>query len=240
MPPNNCEEDLTGVDFEELDPSTSTDLFSRATGGCNSYSLYPYIDQSKSYCLNVDQPPNSRRGGGGHQDAGIGAIIRPIHTRNEISSETSLVTHQDTGPEMIVHVVFNQPVRARTIVINVAKGDQAPRLARVWTNRSNAISFDQLDDLKPDQDWELDVQRETAVEYSTRLSRFQSVSSLSFEFRDPSAGQRSRIYFLGVLGDVKQLKRDPSSQLTVGAENSADATLDSMREQSGGNQTTIR
>ncbi|EFP89940.1 hypothetical protein PGT21_029962 [Puccinia graminis f. sp. tritici] len=239
MPVNNCEGDLTGVDFEQLDPSTSADVFSRAAGGSNSYSLYPYIDQSKSYCLNVDQPPSSSTTGrGGH--TGIGAIIRPIHTRNELSPEESLVTHQDTGPEMIVHVVFNQPVRARTIVINVAKGDQSPRLARVWTNRSNAISFDQVDDLKPDQEWELDVELETAVEYPTRVTRFQSVSSLSFEFRDPSAGQRSRIYFLGVLGDVKQLKRDPSSQLTVGAENSADATLDSIREQSGGNQTTIR
>jgi hypothetical protein len=231
---------LTGVDFEQLDPSTSADVFSRAAGGSNSYSLYPYIDQSKSYCLNVDQPPSSSTTSrGGH--AGIGAIIRPIHTRNELSPEESLVTHEDTGPEMIVHVVFNQPVRARTIVINVAKGDQSPRLARVWTNRSNAISFDQVDDLKPDQEWELDVELETAVEYPTRVTRFQSVSSLSFEFvrpllslftlflpillnlpfslqRDPSAGQRSRIYFLGVLGDVKQLKRDPSSQLTVGAE----------------------
>jgi len=151
-----------------------------------------------------------------------------------------VVTHEDTGPEMMVHLVFNQPVRARTIVINVGKGLQAPRLSRVWTNRPNAISFDQLDLIKPDQEWELDVQLDTAAEYPTRVSRFQSVSSLSFEFRDPSAGQRSRIYFLGVLGDVKQLKRDPSSQLTVGAENSADATLDSIPEQSGGNQTTIR
>ncbi|PLW12177.1 hypothetical protein PCANC_16726 [Puccinia coronata f. sp. avenae] len=238
MPLNNCEGDLTGADFEQLDPSTSTDLFSRAAGGCTSYSLYPYIDQSKSHCLNVSQPRTSLSST--HNGNGIGAIIRPIHTRNEISLENSLVTHEDTDPEMIVHLVFNQPVRVRTIVINAGKGDQAPRVSRVWTNRPNSISFDQLEIVKPDQEWELDVELETAVEYPTRVSRFQSVSSLSFEFSDPSAGQRSRIYFLGVLGDVKQLKRDPSSQLTVGAENSADATLDSVREQSGGNQTTIR
>ncbi|KNZ55723.1 hypothetical protein VP01_25g5 [Puccinia sorghi] len=232
-----------------------------AAGGSSSYSLYPYIDQCKSYCLNVVQPQSSNLSS---RHGAIGAIVRPIHTRNELSLDDSVVTHEDTGPEMIVHLVFNQPVRARTIVINVGKGHQAPRLARVWTNRPNAISFDQLDLIKPDQEWELDVELETAVEYPTRVSRFQSVSSLSFEFvclsphdlllppayhvfpfllllkRDPSAGQQSRIYFLGVLGDVKQLKRDPSSQLTVGAENSADATLDSIREQSGGNQTTIR
>ncbi|KAI9622854.1 hypothetical protein KEM48_009739 [Puccinia striiformis f. sp. tritici PST-130] len=206
------EEDLTGVDFEELDPSTSTDLFSRATGGCNSYSLYPYIDQSKSYCLNVDQPPNSRRGGGGHQDAGIGAIIRPIHTRNEISSETSLVTHQDTGPEMIVHVVFNQPVRAEQSSSMSRRVTRRPRLARVWTNRSNAISFVS----------------------STILSLIRTGNSMSSarppwniprgsvasnpSLVSPSNSPKESDLFLGVLGDVKQLKRDPSSQLTVGAE----------------------
>jgi hypothetical protein len=83
---------------------------------------------------------------------------------------------------MIVHLVFNQPVRVRTIVINAGKGDQAPRVSRVWTNRPNSISFDQLEIVKPDQEWELDVELETAVEYPTRVSRFQSVSSLSFEF----------------------------------------------------------
>lgn len=154
--------------------------------------------------------------------------------------EESIISLEGTGPEIIVHVVFNQLVRVRSIIINVSKGDRSPKLCRVWTNRFDGIDFDQVDEIKTDQEWELDTELETAVEYPTRVTRFQSISSLTFEFREPSGGQRSRIYFLGAMGDVKQLKRDPTSQLAVGAENSADATLDSIREQMGGNQTTIR
>ncbi|MBW0522747.1 hypothetical protein O181_062462 [Austropuccinia psidii MF-1] len=228
---NNCEGDLTGADVDELDPSIAADVLSRTLGTSNSASLYSYIDQARSYALNVNQSPSSSND--------ISLIVRPLHTRHSISVDQSLVSLDDTGPEIIIHIVFNQLVRVRAVIVNIGRGEEAPQVCRVWTNRQSAISFEDTDQIKTDQEWELN-QVEEAIEYPTRVSRFQSVSCLTFEFKNPSGGDRTRLYYLGVLGEVKQLKKDPSSQLSVGAENSADATLDSIREQFGGSQTTIR
>ncbi|CAH7675254.1 PITH domain-containing protein [Phakopsora pachyrhizi] len=228
VPINNCENDLTGADFDELDPNVSSDVLGRARGATTSGSLYSYIDQTRSYSLNTDPPP-----------LGLPKIVRPHHTRNLVSVDESLFSLDGTDPEVIVHIAFSELVRVRSILINTGRGEEAPRSSRVWTNRHGGIGFSDTSILKPDQEWELSESDE-AVEYSTRVSRFQSITSLTFHFQAPSGGDKCRIHFLGVLGEVKQLRRDPTTQLGVGAENSADASIDSIREQMGNSQTTIR
>ncbi|KAG0148587.1 hypothetical protein CROQUDRAFT_60355 [Cronartium quercuum f. sp. fusiforme G11] len=228
MAPNTCENDLTGADFDELDPSTSAHLLARAPGASSSVSLYPYIDQQRSYALNTQQPP-----------LGLPLIVRPHHTRNTISTDESLFSLDDSDPELIIHLAFTELVRIRTLLVSIGRGEEAPRLCRVWTNLVNGIRFEEVDDRKPDQEWEL-CEADGAVEYPTRISRFQSVSSLTFLFRQPSGSDCSRLFYLGALGEVKHLKKDPTSQLSVGAENATDTTIDQIREQMGGSQTTIR
>lgn len=164
------ETDLTGADFDQLDPSTSAHLLARAPGASTSVSLYPYIDQQRSYALNTQPPP-----------AGLPLIIRPHHTRNTISLDESLFSLDDSDPEVIIHLVFSELVRVRTLLVNIAIGEEAPRLCKVWANLVNGLGFDEVDDRPPDQEWEL-IESDQAIEYPTRVSRFHSVSSLTFLF----------------------------------------------------------
>ncbi|EGG11963.1 uncharacterized protein MELLADRAFT_59084 [Melampsora larici-populina 98AG31] len=169
MAPNTCETDLTGADFDGLDPSTSDHLLARAAGTSSSVSLYPYIDLQRSYALNTQQPP-----------LGLPLIVRPHDTRNTISTDESLYSLDDSEPELLIHLVFSELVRIRTLLVGIGRGEEAPRLCRVWAN-VNGIGFEDVDDRKPDQEWEL-CEADGAVEYSTRVSRFQSVSTLTFLF----------------------------------------------------------
>lgn len=179
--PSLCgqESDLTGQDFDELDPSASTHLLARAPGASSSVSLYPYIDQQRSYALNTQQPP-----------LGLPLIIRPHHTRNTVSVDESLSSLEQSDPELIIHLAFTQLVRIRTLLVSIGRGEEAPRLCRVWTNCVDGIAFEDVDDRKPDQEWEL-CEADGAVDYPTRVSKFQSVSSLTFLFVSPLSAEIS-------------------------------------------------
>ncbi|GAA5911471.1 PITH domain-containing protein [Sporobolomyces salmoneus] len=242
----NCADDLTSVD---LDASVDTLQISSASTS-STISLYPFILQSGSYTLNAEDTSHLQR------------ILRPLDSKDTVKTNEeiegaeegeardgnwnagSLDSH-DGDEELLIHVRFSELVRIKSLLIGTGGGrlPTSPRLARVWVNRSNGISFDETSTVKGAQEWEL-LENENgsrgAVEYPVRISKFANVSELDLFFSN-TRSEQTRLFYLGFMGESRQLKKEPGEPMTVGAENAAPSLLDGMKEEKrGANQTSAR
>lgn len=180
----------------------------------------------------------------------------------------------------------------RSILIGTGGGrlSTSPRLCRAWVNRGpSGIDFDEASAATPPpaQDFEL-LESEGggrgAVEYPVRITKFANVSDVSLYFvrallslfrsfsvsvltkcltQANARGEQSRLYFLGFLGESRQLKKEPGEPMTsasapllshltlhagstdansrdsvVGAENAAPSMVDGVKEKQAGASTT--
>ncbi|TNY23504.1 hypothetical protein DMC30DRAFT_331512, partial [Rhodotorula diobovata] len=133
----------------------------------------------------------------------------------------------------------------RSILIGTGGGrlSTSPRLCRAWVNRGpSGIDFDEASTATPPpaQDFEL-LESEGggrgAVEYPVRITKFANVSDVSLYFAN-ARGEQSRLYFLGFLGESRQLKKEPGEPMTIGAENAAPSMVDGVKEKQAGASTT--
>jgi hypothetical protein len=106
-------------------------------------------------------------------------------------------------------------------------------------NRVNGIDFSEAEDVKAEQEWELlesEGGQKGAVEYPVRMAKFANVSEVDLFFvsslsafprrraltdPDPFTSQanarsqsHSRIYYIGFMGETRQLKKEPGDRLT--------------------------
>ena len=73
--------------------------------------------------------------------------------------------------------------RVKSVLISAPpSGDERVARCRIWVNRPDGIDLSEVDDVTPDQDFELLEQERGAVEYPVRVSRFANVSTLSLHF----------------------------------------------------------
>lgn len=161
---------------------------SRALGSATAVSLFPYISLSHSHSLNTLPPPS-----------GLPLILRPYDTRNRVDDDASMASLDGGDAEVIAHVAFSEPVKVKMIVVHAGRGEEAPRVCKVWVNRAQGVSFDDAAAEGPDQDWELQ-QADEAIAYPTRLSKFHNVASLTFHFVSLSSSADSEP---GADGDIR-------------------------------------
>lgn len=83
-------------------------------------------------------------------------------------------------------VGFTDLVRIKSILIGTGGGQlpSSPRRVKVWVNRPDGVAFDEVEDLKAEQEFVLLEGSGTrgAVEYPVRISRFGSVTSVDLFF----------------------------------------------------------
>ncbi|GAA5836162.1 hypothetical protein JCM3766R1_001981 [Sporobolomyces carnicolor] len=242
----NCADDLTSVD---VDANAGTLQIASASTS-SSVSLYPYILQSGSHTLNAEDPSHLQR------------VLRPLDSKDTVKTNDEIegteqgdqrdgnwsagcLDSQAGDEELLVHVRFSELVRIKSILIGTGGGrlPTSPRLARVWVNRSNGISFDETSTVPGAQEWEL-LENENgsrgSVEYPVRISKFANVSELDLFFSNTRSDQ-TRLFYLGFMGESRQLKKEPGEPMTVGAENAAPSLLDGMKEEKrGANQPSAR
>lgn len=158
----NQEGDLVSTDLDNQ--SLTQHTLNRYAGASDpSQSLYGYI--RTSHGVNLADPESLPR------------VLRPHDQRDLIEDESS-ISNLDTDEGVLVQVDFSELVRVKTILLSTPpSGEERPAACKVWVNRADGVTLDQVDDLKPDQEFELLPER-GAVEYATRLSRFSNVSSL--------------------------------------------------------------
>lgn len=86
---------------------------------------------------------------------------------------------EDSG--LLFFVAFSELVRIKQIMITSATGDERVERCKVWVNRIDRPSLDEIegdDYAKADQAFELLEGERGCVEYPVRVARFSSVSSL--------------------------------------------------------------
>ena len=107
-------------------------------------------------------------------------MLRPHDTRQSTDLDQSVVTSdEDSG--LLFFVAFSELVRIKQVMITSATGDARIERCRIWVNRIDRPSIDEIegeDYAKPDQDFELLEGERQCVEYPVRVARFSSVSSL--------------------------------------------------------------
>ena len=74
---------------------------------------------------------------------------------------------------------------------------------RAFINRDD-IDFDLAGELSPAQEWSLVDDATASLEYTTKLSKFQAVSSLTLYFPSNGGAPCTRIHFVGLRGEVRR------------------------------------
>jgi hypothetical protein len=78
----------------------------------------------------------------------------------------------------------------------------SPTAMRAFINRDD-IDFAMAADLAPAQEWSLVEDATASLEYATKLSKFQAVSSLTLFFPSNGGAPCTRIHFVGLRGEVR-------------------------------------
>lgn len=166
----------------DLDASISDLTLGRQTaGGSTSSNLFPYIHQQQCDCSNAETSAAS--------SSLPAVVLRPHDTRQSTDLDQSIISaDEDSG--ILFFVAFSELVRIKQIMITSATGDERIERCRVWANRIDRPSLDEVegdDYAKPDQAFELLAGERQCVEYPVRVARFSSVSSLIVHLVGPAS-----------------------------------------------------
>lgn len=236
----NCADDLTSIDLSSTVSSTLTS---------STISLFPYILHAQSTGLNLTDPSHLPR------------LLRPLDSKDVVLSNDEIVgtasetqsggtwtagcvDSQEGDDEIIIHVRFSELVRIKSILIGTGGGQSpiSPRRVKVWTNRVDGIDFDMIEEgVKPEQEWELlesdGEGGRGAVEYPVRIARFNNVMAVDLAFSESRSHTQSRLFYLGFMGEARQLKKEPGDKMMVGAENGVMRQIDGVKEESRGSES---
>jgi len=91
------------------------------------------------------------------------------------------------------------------IVVSGDAGGSSPTRVRLFINRDD-IDFALASELPPVQEFSLMEDLTASVEYQTRVSKFQCVSSLTLHFTHNGGASTTRLCFIGLRGQA-----DPQS-----------------------------
>jgi len=219
----SCEGDLTSAD---LDQSTSSHTLARVSAGTStSQNLYPYIVHQLCHGLNLED---------------TNALVKILRPHNERDSRDESIVNLDSDDGIIVNIQFSELVRIKQILISIPPSGDRPQRCRVWVNRPDGVDFGEVDDIKPEQDFELLDGETGAIEYPVKIARFNNVSTLTLHFSARTSSTTFRIWYLGFKGESRVYKRQAGEQMTIAAENAADSMVDGVRDKHSPSQTTIR
>ncbi|KAJ1021912.1 hypothetical protein NDA16_003674 [Ustilago loliicola] len=231
-------------DQDNRDPggSFSTPGLSAVDG--DATSLFEYIVRDKVWGANLDPPESAKN------------VIKPWHER--LSADPS--TQSNVDDQLAITVPFTCPVRLKSILINTGTGDFAPTRCRAFVNRPDGIDFDELEQATADDhpanlsplasaatlggvgsgkaqaDFALLRGQQGVVEYPVSVARFSHTNSITIVLSHSNATTLSRFFYLGFRGTALVLKSEPGERLNIGAANSADRPIDSLREKRGTSQ----
>lgn len=172
-----CNDEVTVL---ERQLPSGIDASQTATRG-DETNLYAQIDRDKVFGLNLSDPSIASK------------CIKPWDQRSDITS----FTESGVDDQFIITIPFIAPVRIKSILINVGRGDFAPQRLRAFVNRPNGIDFEDLEQSiateargtvgpvssgKPQADFTLQEDSIGVNEYPVSISRFQNTNSVSLVF----------------------------------------------------------
>lgn len=158
-----------------------------------AWSLYTQVDTNSTIALN-EATPNS-----------LPNVLRPWHQRCDPSLP---ILRSDADEQLLLKIPFISPVGIRSICVIGAGDAENPATMKAFIN-NEAMDFSTAESAKPVQVFEL-VERnpEGAVEYSTKYTKFQNVSTLWLFISRNFGADVTEIRYIGLKGVFSRYKRE--------------------------------
>ncbi|CAI5494121.1 unnamed protein product [Closterium sp. Naga37s-1] len=156
------------------------------------FSLYKNVDLPKVRALN-EAVEGSAEG-----------VFRSWEDRMTFPSQP--MDSNEDDPELILFIPFTTDVKIKSIAIIGGADGTSPAKMRAFINRED-VDFSVVNDLTAVQEWDLTEDLQGELEYTTKFSKFQGVSSLTLHFPSNFGGDFSRIHFVGLKGEATQNNR---------------------------------
>jgi hypothetical protein len=128
----------------------------------------------------------------------------------------------DADEQLIIHIPFTGSVKLKSFVIIGGPAGAAPKKVKLYareiarfvrwccltrstttksfTNRED-IDFENADDIKPIQEFDLVEDFEGQLDYPTNVAKFTNVSSLTMYIPTNFGADSTRIYYIGMKGE---------------------------------------
>jgi len=134
-----------------------------------------------------------------------------------------------------IRIPFTGSVKLRSILLKTGPGEQTPTKICIFPNE-DSLDFDDVTDKKPVQEFNV-VQSREVGEYTVKPAKFSDVTTLTLFFPAAQGADSVRIYYLGFLGEWREIKDRPSVILYEAQANPADHAkikgLDSVQSNLG-------
>jgi hypothetical protein len=147
------------------------------------FSLYRFVNTNGLRALNAVDPSM------------LAHVLRP---ENEKQGHDNVFVESDDDDTLLLVIPFIGSVRLRKIIIRSA-GEECPTEVRLFKNLD--VGFDNVEETKPTQVLRLGPDPEAELELSVVAPKFNDCRQLSFYFPESVGGDKSRVYFIGLLGD---------------------------------------
>ncbi|KAJ1971599.1 hypothetical protein H4R35_005170 [Dimargaris xerosporica] len=99
-------------------------------------------------------------------------------------------------------------VKLKSIWLLAGPGEAMPDKLKVFINTED-VDFDTVDDRKCTQEWNLVAGQNEAVEYGTRITKFNNVRNLTLYFPSNFGADVTRIQYIGFTGEWTELREAP-------------------------------
>lgn len=171
----------------ECDHSAEADV------GGTEWSLYTRVNMDGVACLNEATASSGRR------------VLRPWEKRLDRSLP---ILRSDCDEQLLLIIPFTSPVKIKSICVIGVGGQESPAEVRAFVNREG-MDFGAADSVDCVQKWELvEGNGDGAVEYPTRFSKFQNVSTLTLFFNRNYGAETTGIQYVGLKGEFTEYKRE--------------------------------
>eukprot|EP00472_Partenskyella_glossopodia_P001550 CAMPEP_0197532680 /NCGR_PEP_ID=MMETSP1318-20131121/40596_1 /TAXON_ID=552666 /ORGANISM="Partenskyella glossopodia, Strain RCC365" /LENGTH=208 /DNA_ID=CAMNT_0043089319 /DNA_START=1 /DNA_END=627 /DNA_ORIENTATION=+ len=154
-------------------------------------SLYQFIDKEKVLGLNESK---------------TGSAKNCIKAYDDRLDEKLFVKSSEGDGELIIHIPFTVQVKIKSFSVIGGDDGSAPNAVKLWKNRDD-IDFDNAEDVKCDQEFNLVYDKDGSVEYPVRMHRFNNASSITMFFPGNFDDDTTQINYIGLKGEGTQNKR---------------------------------
>jgi PITH domain len=161
--------------------------------GGEEWSLYSRVDADCVICLNEAEPNSGPR------------VLRPWHARLDASLPQLA---SDADEQLLLCLPFTSPVKIKSICVIGAGGEECPAEMKAFIN-VETLDFSSAESMKPVQTWELVEENARGdLDYPTKFSKFQNVSTLWLFFTRNFGADVTRIMYIGLKGEYTLYKRE--------------------------------
>lgn len=154
------------------------------------YSLYQKIDIDHVTCLNEAVDESGR------------LVFKPWQNR----LDKDMYVDSDADSELLFNIPFTGNIKLKGIILIGGEDGSHPSKIRLFKNRPH-MTFDDVS-VGADQEFEVHLDPNGVLEYSTKVVTFSSVSHLSIHVPDSMSGEPpSRVYYIGLRGEYSDAHR---------------------------------